>query len=164
MISLLVNAPMVYLNHAWSSTQTVFGKAALVLFYLLIWLTIISCVITLIDPTSQGASCMYDELTDQSTIDMYKSGSRMFSVVLIAFLFYADKAGLHAWNVAIVTIVVVYATIMTQGYDMPDACPSASWNWIWGGWAILTLILTILEERLGGNAGGSAEETQPINV
>lgn len=154
--------PSVYLQHAWSSTKTVWGKIALILFYLFIWLTILSSLWSIIFPGSQGASCYLDTL-DASMENEYIAGMRMYSLTLIAFLFYADKGGLHVWNVSIVAVYAVLVGFINNSMTFPEACKGyKTFTWVWAGWAILALVFLALEDQLGDS--GSPEETQPINV
>jgi len=154
--------PSVYLQHAWSSTKTVWGKIALILFYLYIWVTILSSLWTIIAPGSQGASCYLDALHDSEKANDI-AGMRMYSLTLVAFFFYADKGGLHVWNVSIVAVYAVLIAFLNNFMTYPESCAGGKTaTWIWAAWAVLALIFAVLEDRLGDH--GSAEETQPINV
>lgn len=154
--------PSVYLQHAWSATKTFWGKIALVLFYLFIWLTILSSLWSIVVPGSQGASCYLDTL-DPSVKSDYIAGMRMFNLTLIAFFFYADKGGLHVWNVSIVAVYALLIAWLNSSMTYPESCRGAKTaTWSWAAWAVLAMIFAVLEDRLGDR--GSAEETQPINV
>ena len=158
--------PSVYLQHAWYGTKTVWGKIALILFYTFIWITILSSVWTLIDPSSQGSGCVLDTF-DKETRSQMVSGMRMFALVLIGFLFYADKGGLHVGNVGIVSVVSVLVAYMstTMEYSTEAAKCMTGMRmsmWIWAGWVVLALVFQILDDKFGDC--GSAEETRPINV
>ena len=132
------------------------------LFYLFIWFTILSSLLTLVVPSSQGASCVLDPL-DPTTKEGYIAGMRMYSLTLIAFLFYADKGGLHVWNVSIVAVYAVLIAILNNSMTYPEACSSmCTFIWIWTVWAVLALVFAVLEDKLGDS--GTAEETQPIVV
>ena len=154
--------PIVYLQHAWSATKTVWGKIALVLFYLFIWLTILSALWSFIAPGSQGASCYLDTL-DSSMKGEYIAGMRLYFLTLILFFFYADKGGLHVWNVSFVAVYAVLIAFFINSMTYPETCYGAKTaNWLWAAWAVLALIFAVLEDRLGDR--GSAEETQPITA
>ena len=168
---------MTYLNHAWTSTNSWWGKVSLVLFYVYVWLLIINGIFSLFYPLS-GLDCLFD---DDGVDDASGGGGgpdetlaagllRGLNLFLVAFLFYADKSGLHSSNVGFVT--VVNAIWMWMWYGILDGnfkgCASAwsDMSWIWLVWIVLAFITIVIDERMGGSDSGDEDgtgERQPLN-
>lgn len=158
--------PAVYLRHAWDSTSTPWGRVSLLLFYTFIWVGIILGIWSVISPESLGINCLFDAASseDLATIRVLMRGMNLF---LVGFLFYADKSGLHSWNVGMVAaFCLVWSWIWTSflsDANIPEC--GAVWGstaWIWPAWIVLALVGILLEEKLGDN--GTAEERQNLNV
>ena len=158
--------PAVYLQHAWGSTRTMWGRLSLILFYSFIWISILSALWSLIAPESQGMDCIFGNASnkDLATLRVLLRGINLF---VIAFLFYADKSGLHSSNVGIVTVVVLLWTWMWHSYlkgSERPACAAVwdSWKWIWPAWVGIAFVTILLDEKLGDD--GTEEERQNLNA
>ena len=155
------------MQHAWDGTKTIYGKIALVVFYSLIWLSILSCLWTVLVPTSQGMSCYLNAIAEEPIRTITAAGVRGSAILAIGFLGYADVGGLHTKNVAMVTIVIVAYSIaisMSSGALQEIGCSTmASSIWVWPVWAILALVFMLVEDKLGDRAG-TAEEAQHLTT
>ena len=158
--------PAVYLRHAWDSTKTPWGRLSLVLFYTFIWVLIISDLWSVISPESQGLDCLFETAStkDLATITVLMRGVNLFGV---GFLFYADKNGLHSWNVGMVTVFSLVWWWMWSSFlssaDFPEC--GVVWDsavWIWPVWIVLAFVGILMEEKLGDN--GTPEERQNLTV
>ena len=166
--------PMTYLNHAWTSTNSWWGKVSLVLFYVYVWLMILCGIFSLFYPLS-GMDCLFDDevdATDGGGPDETLTAGLMrgLNLFLVAFLFYVDKSGLHSSNVGFVA--VVNAIWMWMWYGILDGnfegCASA-WSdmaWIWLVWIVLAFITIVIDERMVGTDSADADgegERKPLN-
>ena len=169
---------MTYLNHAWTSTNSWWGKVSLVLFYVYVWFWIITGIYSLFDPLT-GLDCLFDY---DDAVDATGSGGgpdetlaagliRGLNLFVVAFLFYVDKAGLHSSNVGFVA--VINAIWLWMWYGILDGnfegCASA-WSdmaWIYLVWIVLAFITIVIDERMMvGSDSGDAEgtgERKPLN-
>jgi hypothetical protein len=160
--------PLVHLKHAWSNTKTRWGQLAIVLFYSLIWIAILSCVWALIVPESQGLYCIMDNFKEGVDRDLYITAYNGYNVFVIGFLLYADMGGLHIRNVVMVVIFVflnAYVCVYQTTKLLSDLdCMSAirSQMWIFPLWTLAALVFTIVDEKLGDN--GSSDERQPLSA
>ena len=156
--------PSVYLHRAWDKTNSPYGKVSLVLFYLYIWIGILKCLYGLFDPTMMGmTSCLHGG-EDDATFAMMSRGLFLFA---LAFLVYADKGGLHSWNVGFVTVVsfvwigIVWNAISSMpeevyegcglGGNMPRAMVALTIAWL-----LATCIGIVVDEKKADN--GTEEE------
>jgi hypothetical protein len=164
--------PAVYMRHAWDKTNSWWGKTSLILFYLFIWLGIIKSVYGVIDPTFAGVfSCMMTDTSafqESLTLTMIR-GLSLFS---LGFLVYADKGGLHTWNVSFVSVFVLVwmwiqkvGMIDAMGPAILEECAggmgSAGSLWISIVWILLALLGVIVDEQMGD--GASAGEREPLH-
>ena len=162
--------PAVYLKHAWEKTNSVWGKIALVLFYTFLWLGILKAIWGLIDPTFLGRFSCFSKATGfDETLEL--ALTRGICLFVLAFFIYADKGGLHSWNVGFVAffmlmwIWIVKATMINQmKASMYEEC--IGWMgvsmWIGPIWIVLALLLVIVDERKGD--GGTEGERQALTV
>jgi hypothetical protein len=158
---------MTYLNHAWNGTNTWWGKISLVLFYLFIWVNILSGIWSLIVPESQGMDCLFDDEGDHAKTSLLTRGCNLFGV---AFLFYADKSGLHSWNVGTVGVVCILWFWMwmmfLKGNESEASCAAiwSDWAWIWPVWIVFAFFTILIDEKMGNRTtdGGTAEERQTL--
>jgi hypothetical protein len=161
--------PAVYMRHAWDKTNSWWGKMSLVLFYLFIWLGIIKSVYGVIDPTCAGVfSCMMTDLSSfqESLVLTMVRGWSLFS---LAFLIYADKGGLHTWNVGIVACIMLAWVWMAKTGILDTMEPSmleecVGWMshmvWILPVWIIVTFVGVVVDEKMGD--GASVGEREPL--
>jgi len=139
-------------QHAWDSATTPYGKIALILFYPLIWMGIISSLITIFAPLSQG--CIPDTLYET---DDQREGIAVFirlvNLVWVGFYIYAVMGKLKVPNVTIVAIVLcVYSVLILPLMDIIEkyGCESMKQDmWVLRIWAMAALIFTLLDEKLG---------------
>lgn len=164
----------VHLEYAWSHLSTVWGKIALVLFYLFIWLIILSCLVTIFFPSSQGMQCILDSM-DEWSATLYVGMLRSFNIFALGFLLYAYTVGLHSKNVAFVAVTTILTCsfyikmvydLKTQEakYELYEECVGV---YVYGIyvvciWMLVTLIFTIMEERSGDY--GTENERQPLST
>jgi hypothetical protein len=99
--------PMFYLKHAWDNTNSMWGKWTIVLFYLFIWVNVITSIIWLVWPNWMGCACFWSKESDYAAMSMENlmRGQNLFAV---GFLLYADRGGIRFWNV---TMVFVFSMI-----------------------------------------------------
>ena len=155
--------PIPHIQNAWSGAKTVWGKIALILFYALIWVGILTSLWSVIVPGSQGVSCYFDAVDEQRKlfdIALFRS----MNIFVIGFLLYADVGGLKTKNVCMVSVFIVASTLSMIPILQPlkDMGCSIANFWIWPLWAILALIFMILEDNLGDHGG--SDETTPLNA
>jgi uncharacterized membrane protein len=155
--------PSVYLSHAWSKTNSGWGKTSLILFYVYIWLGIIKCIYGVIDPTMMGRVTCF--MTDTSKFEeaFILGLIRGIFLFALAFLIYADKGGLHSWNVGFVTFFVlawvwIYKATILNKMDvaMQDECVGAKFGkismWISISWILLAFVTFLIDERMAARA------------
>jgi hypothetical protein len=155
--------PAVYLSHAWSKTNSGWGKTSLVLFYVYIWLGILKCTWGVFDPTFLGGATCYmtgaSEFEENFMLGLIR-GSCLFA---LAFLIYADKGGLHSWNVGFVTFVclawmwIAKATVLSKmDTTMYDECVGGRAGkisvWISMVWLLLAFVTVLVDERMADSA------------
>jgi hypothetical protein len=175
--------PLYYLRHAWDRTSTIFGKIAIILFYSYIWIQIISAIVTIIDPGSQGIACFFDIGKNGDDVDdnpytksLAIAWLRMANLAILGFLLYADRGGIKSWNVAMVfffTSMSVWINVSwmnsVQGGGEEEACvaPWKTASWVCLSWIGAALLSAILEDAgvLSSNRpSGTSEEEQPLNA
>lgn len=154
--------PVPHVQHAWSGTNTVWGKIALVLFYSFIWLGILSCAWIFVVPASQGLDCVLNVAgTDDDARAVMTALLRGAAVLFIGFLLYADVGGLKVKNGA---MVFIFATIFYLNL-IPilhvSECGAVQ-VWFWPSWALLALIFMVIDDKLADR--GTAEETTSLTV
>jgi hypothetical protein len=163
----------VHLKHAWSQLSTIWGKIALVLFYLFIWLMILSCVVTIIFPSSQGVQCLLNSM-DEWSASLYVGMLRYFNIFAVGFILYADMVGLHSKNVAFVaaTTILTCSFFVKSAYDLKttqeakyEAYEECIVGYVYGSyvmsaWILVTLIFTMMEQRYGDH--GTDNERRPL--
>ena len=166
--------PMVYLRHAWDATNSVWGKAAIVLFYSFIWIQIIWAIETLIAPKA-GWECFYGGVDGQGVGEYaelaVKSFVRQMNLFVIGFLLYADRGGIKVWNTTMVFVVFFFLTLIWMTYlnaseaasDAPD-CERAVNSvrvimWVQIIWAALAMLCAVVDSKVGRATG---EETTPL--
>ena len=162
--------PLYYLRHAWDATNSAWGKAAIVLFYLFVWIQILWSLETIIAPKA-GWTCLYTgmgEFVESTT----KSLVRQMNIIWIGFLLYADRGGIKVWNIAMVFCVVFLYTWSwmnwENNYDTAKDSPScdalmvsaAKVVWVQVTWPALALVCAFVDAKMGG--GTSSEETAPL--
>jgi hypothetical protein len=160
----MIWSPIYHMKHAWAATKTVWGKLALILFYSLIWVTIISAVWTIFAPATMGMPCLPDTL-DKSSTTLFQAVVRGGNIFILGFMLYADVGGLQTKNVAMVTIfVVAYALTMGRGISVLSGQDCyhcvATMMWIWPSWAVAALMFTLVDAKLGVH--GSDGERLPL--
>lgn len=165
--------PAIYLKHAWEKTNSGWGKASLILFYLFIWLGILKTIFGVVDPTFLGKTTCYIEGTKMSSFEesMFMTFIRGMCLWSLAFLIYADKGGLHSWNVGFVTFFVLAwfwiakaGMINKMSSSMYDECIGGLGAFMWIGpvWIVVAFVLILVDEKKGDS--GTAGETQSLVV
>lgn len=159
--------PSHHTSHAWADAKTIWGKLGLVVFYSLIWLSIIAAAVAVVWPASQGADCFMTRVAgeDETFRTTLETMIRSLNIMWIGFMSYADVGGLKIKNTALVAVFVTAAAlsaipIATIAIDV--GCMGAHyWQlWVYPVWAVLALILTVLEYKVADH--GSAAENQNL--
>lgn len=161
--------------------QTVYGKIALVLFYVFLWVTILEAAVSVLFParTLHCASDVSVEAQDdmsnnRSEEQLLLSLIRGANILLIGFLLYAEVNGLNVKNVAMVAIVLTAYCLAFAPYEFlqttttTSSIYSSTCNasiqqfWITPVWLMVTFLFTVLEDELGDR--GTIEETTTLIV
>jgi hypothetical protein len=158
--------PNHHARHAWENVKTVWGKLALVLFYSFIWIQVLSSLISIIWPASQGMQCVLNaaKLSPEQLI-LFVSSIRGINIFCIGLMAYADVGGLTVKNVALVTIVFCFmflSMIPTVPMLAKSGCQGGYQMWLYPSWILLALIFTMVEVKLGGPGSTTAAETQRL--
>jgi len=161
--------PQSYIKQNWERTTTNYGKVAIILFHVFIWLAIILSLYQLISPTSQGMACYL------APLDGYPRHLAIFLLrglylFLIGFFIYADRGGTRFWNAFMVLVFLLISFIAASRWlnssdtAIVHACkaPFKFTSWIWIVWIALATVCAFVEDFYG--RGGSDEEHQPLNV
>lgn len=159
--------PMFYLNHAWSATHSVWGKASIVLFYSFVWIQIIWAIQIVIAPKA-GWGCFFTTAGEYEEAS-FKSIQRQQNILAIGFFLYADRGGIKVWNVTMVAVTMAVWTwalhTFIVGYqnanNAPD-CPGGIQSlhtimWMQTIWSIVPVLCSLLDERAGRTSGTSGE-------
>mmetsp|Transcript_3542 Transcript_3542/g.5140 ORF Transcript_3542/g.5140 Transcript_3542/m.5140 type:complete len:167 (+) Transcript_3542:116-616(+) len=155
--------PVIHIQHALAKTKTVSGKIALVLFYTLIWFTILASAYSMYDPTSLGAECLVDAMGDSATaktiaMSMIRGGN----VMVIGFYLYADTGGLTVKNTALVAIINVLYNLCfylpLKEIVKEINCEGFEYWWVTPVWAVLAAVFTILDYKLGDHHGDDHDD------
>ncbi len=161
--------PIHFLRQAWNDTNSHWGKACVLLFYLFIWSQVLWAIESTITPKF-GWECMYQGVTEYAT-EMLVMFFRAMNVMAAGFLVYAHREGIKLWNVFTVFVfngilTWIFASSHYTDLDgMPDcedgmvqAITSITWITFW--WTVLMLLCSALEE--GSKPRGTTAETTPI--
>ena len=171
--------PLHYLKHAWDGTSSIWGKLAIIVFYVFIWLNIVGGIVSLILPSTSSLDydCIYARVGGFGTLlsMMYYKHCNLFGV---GFLLYADRGGIKVWNVILVTIVFgCYTWIMGPFHDFATITsyedgPTCDLHTMTNGyqylfhfyvtWPVVASILAILESRSSSDGSSSTGETAPL--
>jgi uncharacterized membrane protein (DUF485 family) len=168
--------PAVHLKHAWDNTHSMWGKMTIVLFYIFIWVMIVTSFMWMVWPTWMGG-CFLGKESDygSSTIVTLKRTGSLFA---LGFFLYADRGGIRFWNVTMVFVVAMlnfwflwsWAKNWTEMDGAPKHCNDGgvSTQIIVGAvWISVSWILSFLEHRAGQSSGasaGMASESTPLNA
>jgi hypothetical protein len=169
--------PMVHLKHAWDNTHTVWGKMTIVLFYIFIWLVIISSFIVVIKPEWMGIGCFLQKESEYGSATI-ESMVRQANWYAIGFYLYADRGGIRLWNVTMVFVVTMiglwfqlsWAKNWATMEGAPKHCDDGNMTaWTIAGmvWIGLAWVFSFLEHRAahaGGSAGGTTNESTPLTA
>lgn len=99
--------PQYYWTRAWNATHSFWGKGALVLFYVWIWIQIIWTIQFLIVPLA-GLDCFVHQSTQFAVISSPESTAnnlRQLGIMFLGYLVYADKGGIRIWNICLVWVI-----------------------------------------------------------
>ena len=165
--------PAIYLGHAWTKTNSGWGKTSLVLFYVFIWLGILKCAWGVFNPTFLGRTTCYMTGASEFEQNFMLGLIRGMYLFALAFLFYADKGGLHSWNVGFVTFVVLAwlwiarASILTKmDTAMYEECVGGRTGkislWISTVWILLAFATIVVDERMADRV--TEGESASLNV
>lgn len=164
---------MHYLQHAWDNTNSVWGKACIVLFYLFVWFNVIWGAMLVVNPT-MGAECFYGAKTSSAyDVFMMKYMMRTINLFTVGFCLYADRGGIKFWNVLM--FAIVYALYVIFSFNVAYSVPSlagwpagecddamTSWMntfWVLSAWLLLAVISSFIESK---TSNGSTSETMPL--
>jgi hypothetical protein len=152
--------PEPHVRHAWSDTKTIWGKMSLILFYSLIWYFILTSAWFIFYPRHCLMSSMggYDNSIALATV---RSGF----VFTLGFFAYADVGGYKVKNIAMVTVFVLGALMVWSkaAHELAKSgCQDMLGLYGYSAWAILALILAMIDEKLGERPRGA--EALPLNT
>lgn len=95
--------PVNQIKEAWNSTTTTWGKLAVLMFYVYLWLGILSGLVSVLFPSSQGIDC-YNAHFDAPTQQIVMSQMRVENLLyVVVYLF----LGVHQTNICTVTILAI---------------------------------------------------------
>ncbi len=169
--------PIVHLKHAWENTNSLWGKMTIILFYIFIWLMIITSFIVVIMPGTMGIDCFWKKESEFGDETM-ESLVRQVNWYAVGFYLYADRGGIRFWNVTMVFVVTIvdlwfqwtWATNWPTMDGAPKHCDDGNMStWVIVGmvWITISWIFSFLEHRSGhsvGNVGGTTNESTPLNA
>lgn len=160
----MIWSPRPHVIHAWQDVKTVWGKIALVVFYSLIWVSIIGYAIMAIFPYVFGNRCLIDSFEGGNEVVAVAFLRNLF-IIMVGFFCYADVGGLKVKNVAMVTTFLLAGTLscLPAMHIMKAECTPAytfSMTWLPVIWAGVALLLAIMEDKLGDH--GSSDERTPL--
>ena len=89
--------PIDHIKSAWTGTSTIYGKIAVVCFYLFIWFQILWGIVLVFNPRF-GFDCIYEGVPDVSAyfMDSIMVALNLFSFGYFAFAHYY---GINVWNI-----------------------------------------------------------------
>ena len=160
--------PIHYLKHAWSNTNSIWGKICIVLFYVFIWLQIIGAVWSMFDITGGGAwDCMWDSVSAKDQA-MIMSTMKVMNFWILGFMLYADRGGIKVWNVLMVAVWyliqwLMYKPIITAFLE--DPCPDELQQMntamiVSIVWIFLAVLFSFVDNRKADS--GTSEENQAL--
>ena len=94
----------------WSATSGTYGKVAVVLFYLVVWLMILlNLYQATIDPGSVGQSCVFAN-RDAASLAWLVLLTRLWAYAMAMLFSYICFLGVKLWNIGFVTVVLWLGT------------------------------------------------------
>lgn len=162
--------PFEDMKSGWTGATSVWGKVAVIGFYLAAWAMIILNIFCLINPAKfESFACPYDE-AHHSVAPYSYAMLREWELFIVAFFCYALKFGLTVGNLLWVNVVYAASgTIATRfarvNTDPDFDCVSsfAPYGWAVSGVLVAALISLVIDDRIK-NSEGSAAERQPLSV
>jgi hypothetical protein len=167
--------PMFYLKHAWDNTQSVWGKMTIVLFYVYIWIMIITSFMYMVWPNLMG-KCFLEKESDfgSATIVALQRIGNLFAV---GFYLYADRGGIRFWNVTMVFVISVisfwFAWTWARDWKTMVGAPKHCSDYgmmtqilVAVIWITVSWIFSFLEHRAGhsGGTGATTDESTPLTA
>jgi hypothetical protein len=162
---------------SWERQHTVFGKMAVVLFYLYVWLFIVASVIQMINPIGQGWECLVPTTTDVSTTSEEEGKALKVYLAWLIQLIYAyilglallaETVGPRVSSLVVLTLATGTVAILNLHTKKILGTMEQDMEECWTGvfkmdmtaivWSILALVLLIVDVQIG--SGSTAEETQ----
>jgi hypothetical protein len=151
------------MKHAWDDAETAWGKLALILFYTLIWGTILTSAWSLIFPMSQGGACIMKSSLHKGSDELWNTMTRAINILLIGFMAYADVGGMKAKNVYMVTIFLIALSLAALPLrDEIRACGMGYLLYVPPAVGLVALLCTMIENKYSDR--GSVRERESLNV
>lgn len=160
--------PVPHVRHAWSGTNTIWGKIALVLFYSFIWVGIVgnAWFVLFPDECFTNIGLQGDDGDAQTTLTALM---RSCSVMMVGFLLYADVGGLQVKNVAMVAVFVVAAVLCLApsvgpilGREEAGCVAAVARLWIRAVWIVVALLFAVIDDKMADS--GTEEENASLTV
>jgi hypothetical protein len=167
--------PMYYLKHAWDSTHSAWGKMCIVLFYVYIWLMIITSLLYLVWPNLMGI-CLGEKESDYDAATIVVL-TRIGSLLGLGFFLYADRGGIRFWNVTMVFVISLiyfwFTWTWARDWKTMEGAPKRCGDFdittqmlVELIWITLSWIFSFLEHRAGrlGGAEATPSESTPLSA
>jgi hypothetical protein len=167
--------PMYYLKHAWDSTHSAWGKLTIVLFYVYIWLMIISSFVFMVWPNLMGG-CSWEKESDYATASIVAL-QRTGNSCALGFYLYADRGGIRFWNVTMVFVISLinlwFAWTWARDWKTMEGAPKhcsdhglTTQILVAAVWITVSWVFSFLEHRAGHSRGTGAttNESTPLTA
>ena len=160
--------PVKHLQDSWSEMNSGWGKAAVIIFYLYVWLFILANLYQVIAPLSSGYKCVAASGDELSTIFLM-AAVRAWCLALVFWGLYVENAGLGMGKLVTFTVMMgmgcfsfylVYPNLKVIGED-DNECFESITSTYWVYWVPLVVAIgTLFMEKL--SMGGTTGETTSL--
>lgn len=153
----------------WSNTKSFWGKIAVILFYVFVWLLIVVQVYQYFVPNSTGPCVTKNMKHDDAVWTVYLL--REFAWYPLGLLLYAQYLGIQMFNLFMVTIFTVGSMTMLHSLGADSFDDSACYDRVlqqWPlaliAWPIAFLVLAFVDAHVVGRGvtSTSTGENQPL--
>lgn len=163
--------PVKHVKDEWASTQTVWSKIAVVVFFAYVWFLIAANVWQSVVPLSQGYECSVEtaDALSEAWIETYV---RCWCLTLIFWALYVEAAGATLVNAAVFLIMMTVGYIVgifgstpalhKVGDKHTDACIGSilASGWIYLTPLVVVVVCLLADKQFGPR--GTASETAPL--
>jgi hypothetical protein len=166
--------PVKHIKDEWSSTNTVWSKTAVVLFYAFVWFFIFANIYQSFVPMSMGYECSVEKNADAISEAWIEAYVRLWALSLVFWALYVQAAGATLMNATVflvmmavmgVWFIVIFDTgsaLHKVGDKDTEACISfiLSTGWIYMTPLVVVVVCLLLDKQFGPR--GTASETEPL--